>query len=219
MKKYQKILKKCSLFDGIEEESLHRMLHCLGARVIELDEKYTLFAEGSAAKYIALVLSGRVQVVQMDYYGNRSILAEAGPGELVGDEFACAEVDSIPVSVIATEACEVMLLDCSHILYTCSNACGFHHRLIYNLMKGLAKKSLDFHRRIEITSKRSTREKLLAYLAACAREAGRDSFEIPFDRQELADYLEVDRSGLSAEIGKLRREGVIDTRKNWFRLY
>ena len=135
MKKYQKILEKCSLFDGIEEKSLHRMLHCLGARVIELDEKYTLFAEGSAAKYIALVLSGRVQVVQMDYYGNRSILAEAGPGELVGDEFACAEVDSIPVSVIATEACEVMLLDCSHILYTCSNACGFHHRLIYNLMK------------------------------------------------------------------------------------
>ena len=93
-----------------------------------------------------------------------------------------------------------------------------HHRLIYNLMKGLAKKSLDYHRRIEITSKRSTREKLLAYLAACAREAGRDSFEIPFDRQELADYLEVDRSGLSAEIGKLKREGVIDTRKNWFRL-
>ena len=219
MKKYQKILEKCSLFDGIEAEHLLRMLSCLGARVMQLDEKYTLFTEGSEARYVAVVLSGSVQTVQLDYYGNRSILSEARVGELVGDEFACAEVRSIPVSVIASEACEVMLLDCSHILRTCSNACGFHHRLIYNLMKGLAKKSLDFHRRIEITSKRTTREKLLAYLGACSREAGSESFTIPFDRQELADYLEVERSGLSSEIGKLKREGIIDTRKNWFRLY
>ena len=218
MKKFLEVLKGCSLFSGIAEEDLLRMLSCLNAQVIDLDAKYTLFSEGSAAKYVALVLSGALRVEQTDYYGNRSILSEAKPGELIGDDFSCADVQSIPVSVIASEPSEVMLLDCSHVLKTCNNACGFHHKLIYNLMKGLAAKSLYLHQKIEITSKRTTREKLLAYLNTAARYAGADSFTIPFDRQELADYLEVDRSGLSSEIGRLKREGVIDTKKNWFSL-
>ena len=109
-----------------------------------------------------------------------------------------------------------MLIDCRHIMHTCSNNCGFHQKLIYNLMKDLALKTLLFHQRIEITSKRSTREKLLAYLMLQAKKANSNSFEVPFDRQELADFLEVDRSGLSAEIGKLKREGIIDNQKNHF---
>lgn len=218
MKKYQRILRKCRLFDGIEDESLAKMLPCLGARVIELEEKYTLFSEGTSAKYVAVILSGSVQVIEIDFYGNRSILSEHRVGELVGDEFACAEVDSIPVSVVANEPTVVMLIDCSHILKTCSNACGFHHRLIYNLMKNLADKTIEFHKRIEVTSKRTTREKLLAYLYLMSKESGKASFDIPFDRQELADYLEVERSGLSSEIGKLVREGVISRKKNRFTL-
>ena len=218
MKKYFSILKQCPLFDGIGEEDLARMLTCLGARITEFDKKYTVFAEGTPAKYIGIVLSGSVQMVQVDYFGNRSILGVMGPAELFAEDFAAAEVTSLPVSVIADEPSELMLIDCSHILHTCHNNCGFHQQLIFNLMKALAKKTLQFHRRIEVTAKRTTREKLLAYLALEAQRTGQESFAIPFDRQELADYLEVDRSGLSAEIGKLRKEGILECRKNRFTL-
>jgi CRP-like cAMP-binding protein len=185
---------------------------------MHFDRKYTVAREGSTARYIGVVLSGSVEVSEMDYYGNRSILAVSQPGDAFGEAFACAGVPSLPVTVTAREACDVMLLDSEHILHTCEHNCGFHNRLIYNLMRDLAEKTVLFHERIEITSKRTTRDKLLAYLLAASRRAGSASFTIPFDRQQLADYLEVDRSGLSAEISKLRREGILESKKSYFRL-
>ncbi len=218
MKKYLQILKKCPLFYGIEEENLLRMLSCLGAQVEVFDKKYTVFSEGTPARYIGILLSGSVQIVQNDYFGNRSLIARISVGELFGEAFACAAVSELPVSVISNEASEVMLIDCSHILHTCSNACGFHQTLIFNLMKSLADKNLNYQQKLSVTSKRSTREKLMAYLTEIARQKGSNLFEIPFDRQELADYLEVDRSGLSAEISKLRQEGVLESHRKHFHL-
>ncbi len=216
MRNYLNVLQQCPLFSQIEEEDLLRMLVCLGARVESFDKKYTIIADGTPAKYIGIVLSGSVQVIRIDYYGNRSILSENGASEIFGEAFACAEVPSVPVTVIANEPCEIMLIDCGHILHTCSNNCGFHQQLIFNLMKELATKTILFHQKIEITSKRTTRDKLLTYLMFQAKKAGKNRFRIPFDRQELADYLEVDRSGLSAEISRLRKEGILESDKNEF---
>lgn len=218
MKKFFSILRRCSLFDGIADEDLLRMLDCLGARVEQFDKKYTIFSEGSPARYIGILLSGIAHTVQIDYYGNRSILDDIHPCELFAEDFACAGADALPVSVIADEPCLVMLIDASHVLHTCCNNCSFHQRLIYNLMRALADRSIQTQQRMEITSKRTTREKLLAYLLSCEKQAGSSSFSIPFDRQELADYLEVDRSGLSSEIGKLRREGVLESHRREFTL-
>ena len=218
MQKKIEILKKCPLFYGIEEEDLLRMLTCFGAKQEFFDKKYTIFAEGSHAKHMGILLSGEAQIVQFDYYGNKSILSNIAPSEMFAEAFACAEVESLPVAVIATEPSEVLFVDCDHILHTCSNNCGFHQQLIYNLVKDLAAKSITFHQKVEVTSKRTTREKLMTYLTQESRRAGSNVFEIPFDRQELADYLEVDRSGLSAEIGKLKKEGLIDCQKNRFEL-
>ncbi len=218
MKKYLEIFKKCPLFDRIEEQDLLRMLGCLGAKVESFDKKYTIMAEGNPAKYIGIVLSGSAQIVQNDYYGNRSILSRIGPAEMFAEAFACARIQTIPVSVIANEPCEVMLIDSDHILHTCQNNCGFHQQLIFNLMKDLAAKAILFHQKIEIIAKRTTRDKLMAYLMFQAKKTGSNRFSIPFDRQELADYLEVDRSGLSAEISKLRREGVLESHKKEFEL-
>ena len=218
MKKYLNILKKCPLFRNIEDEDLLRMLHCFGARVESFDKKYTVLSESSPAKYIGIVLSGSVQIVQIDFYGNRSILGNVGSSDIFGEAFACAEIQSIPVSVVANEASEIMLIDSEHILHTCANNCGFHRQIIFNLMKDLAKKTLVFHQKIEVVSKRTTREKLMAYLMLEAKRAGSESFEIQFDRQELADYLDVERSGLSAEISKLRNEGIIESNKKRFKL-
>ena len=219
MKKYLSTLKKCPLFADIEEDDLLRMLICLGARVESFEKKYTILAEGSIAKYIGIVLSGTAHIIQIDYFGNRNLLSAISPSEVFAEAFACAGIALLPVSVIADEPCEIMLIDSSRILHTCENKCGFHQQLIFNLMRDLAAKTIMFHRRIEITSKRTTREKLLTYLMFCTKKANSNSFDIPFDRQELADYLEVDRSGLSQEISKLKKEGVLDSRKNHFELY
>lgn len=217
MEKYLEILKKCPLFHGINNENLLRMLSCLGAKVLFFDKKYTIFREGDKIKHIGIVLSGSVQVAQIDFYGNRSILNNVEPSHVFGEAFACAEADYLPVSVTANEPSYIMLIDCSHILHTCSNNCGFHQQLIFNLMKDLAKKTILFHQKMEICSKRTTRDKLLAYLDILSKQHGNE-FTIPYDRQELADYLEVDRSGLSQEISKLRAEGILENRKNFFRL-
>lgn len=218
MNKYIDVLRTCPLFRDIADENLLRMLTCLGARVEFFDKKYTIMAEGNPAKFIGIVLSGSVQMINTDFYGNRSIVAVSEKGEMFCEAFACAEDKSIPLSVIASEPSEIMLINVSHILHTCENNCGFHQQLIFNLMKNLAIKNIQFHQKIEVTSKRSTREKLLAYLMICEQKAGKNSFEIPFDRQELADYLGVERSGLSAEIGKLKKEGIIYTDKKFFEI-
>jgi CRP-like cAMP-binding protein len=218
MQKYFEVLRKCPLFEGIADEHLLKMLPCLGARVVCFEKKYTVFAEGSPARYIGIILSGEVQIVKNHYDGTRSIVLMGTPSELIGESFACAGLSEIPVSVIAAEDSEIMLIDCHHILHTCANACGFHQQMIFNLMKNLAVKNLVFHQKIEVTSKRSTREKLLTYLDVQSQKAHSRRFQIPFDRQELADYLEVDRSGLSAEIGKLKKEGILLCEKNLFEL-
>lgn len=218
MKKYFEVLRKCPLFNEIEDENLIALLGCLDARVRFYEKKETIIAEGMPAKYLGIVLSGSVQIVRIDYFGNRSIVSGAEPSQLFAEAFACAEVGAIPVDIIANEPCEIMLIDCHRLMHSCSNACGFHQQMIFNLMKDMATKNLMFHQKIEITSKRSTREKLMAYLMFQAKKVGSNRFEIPFDRQELADYLEVDRSGLSAEIGKLCKEGVLISRKKQFEL-
>ncbi|MBQ8280103.1 MAG: Crp/Fnr family transcriptional regulator [Roseburia sp.] len=218
MEKYLKVLQKCSLFSQIDDQDLLTMLGCLGARVEFFEKKHTIFGEGNPAKYIGIMLSGSAQIVRNDYYGNRSILSGIEVSDVFAEAFACAGVPTLPVTIIANESCEVMLIDSRHIMHTCANHCDFHQQLIFNLMQDLASKMIMFQQKLEITSKRSTREKLLAYLALQAQKANSDSFDIPFDRQELADYLEVDRSGLSVEISKLRREGVIENHRKHFAL-
>ncbi len=217
MKNYLEILKKCPLFYGIEDENLLRMLNCLGAKIIFFDKKYTVFREGDKIKHIGIVLLGSVQITQVDFYGNRSILNSVEPSQVFGEAFACAETDFLPVSAIANEPSYIMLIDCTHILHTCTNNCCFHQQLIFNLMKDLARKTILFHQKMEICSKRTTRDKLLAYLDIQEKKFGKE-FTIPYDRQELADYLEVDRSELSLEISKLRAEGILESRKNFFHL-
>lgn len=216
--KYEDVLKKCPLFEGIDFDDLRRMLICLGAWICKYEKKQTIIPEGSSARNIGVVLYGEAQISRIDYYGNRSIIDNVSEAGIFAEDFACAAVDQLPVTITASEACEIMFIDCDHVMHTCNNHCAFHGRLIYNLARALAVKNISFHRRVAVTSCRTTREKLMAYLMYCSRDAGSRSFDVPFDRQELADYLEVDRSGLSAEISKLRCEGVLESRKNHFHL-
>lgn len=218
MKNYLNILLGCPLFDRIEDNELSIMLDCLGAKNYSYNKGDIIFAEGDKAKYLGVVLKGSVQPVRVDYYGNRSIVANIQPPNLFGEAFACAGLEAMPVDVIAAEDTEILLIDAKLITHPCENACRFHCRIIINLLNIVAKKNLILNQKIEVTSKRSTREKLMTYLLIQAKNEKSRTFTIPYDRQELADYLEVERSGLSAEIGKLRNEKVLECRRSTFTL-
>lgn len=218
MEKYFEILKHCSLFSGIEEEDIPGLLKCLGARTVHYKKGEMILSEGDAPKEIGIVLSGEVQVIRIDYGGNRSIVADIGEGELFGETFSCADIRHIPVDAVAKKDTAVLFADCKRMTQSCPNACAFHRQLVYNLMRIIASKNLIFHQKIEVISKRTTRERLLAYLRILAKKNNADTVTVPYDRQALADYLEVDRSGLSAEIGKLCREGFIENERNKFKL-
>ena len=219
MKKYFAVLRSCPLFRGVAEEDLAAILGCLGAKVVRFAKRETILSEGEPVRYVGFVLSGSVQVIQVDYFGNRSIVANLEPSELFAESFACAGVKEMPVQVVANEEdTAVLWIDHLRVTQPCGKDCGFHRKMIDNLLRIAATKNLVFHQKVEILSKRTTREKLMAYLMLQAKKNHTSSFTIPFDRQELADYLGVDRSGLSAEISKLRKEGVIQSRRNHFEL-
>lgn len=218
MKDFFDILRECPLFDRIGDESLKEMLGCLNAKERSYKKGDAVFAEGDKAKYLGIVLEGSVQLVRVDYYGNRSILTNIEPPQLFGEAFACAGMKSLPVDAVAATDTKILLLDAQRIARPCGNACPCHGQTILNLLHIVAKKNLVLHQKIEITSKRSTREKLMTYLLLQAKNAKSHTFTVPYDRQELADYLEVDRSGLSAEISKLRNEKVLECRRSTFTL-
>lgn len=217
MKKYLEILRNCKLFENIADENLLAMLSCLGAEVRSYTKNQNIFTEGERASHMGILLSGTAQIIRVDFYGNRSIVTNIEPPQLFGESFACTETKSIPVNVIAEKDCEVMRIESRKMLHPCCNVCEFHSRMIFNLMKEIAAKNMLLNQKIEIISRRTTREKLMTYLLIQAKKHG-SSFTIPYDRQELADFLEVDRSGLSAEISKLRKENVIECKRNFFRL-
>ena len=218
MEKYLDVLSASSLFDGVAGAEIASMLHCLQARVEKYGKDETILAEGDRAEWVGLVLSGEVNVLRMDYDGTRRILSHLTEGELFGESFACAGAESLPVDVTAASDAEILRMDVRRITTTCSNACTFHAALIRNLLRAVSEKNIRFHEKLEVTSRHTTREKLLTYLEMQSRRQGKRSFAIPFDRQALADYLGVERSGLSMEISRLRSEGVLESRKNEFTL-
>ena len=207
----------CPLFSGIEHADLPGMLACLGARRLSAAKGQVILAEGAPACDVGVLLCGSAQLILTDYRGSRTIIQRISAGQPFAETFACSKAASLPVDIVAGEDCEYLLIDCSRILTTCSHACAFHSRIISNLLQLVADTNLALHQRALITAKRTTREKLLTYLLTQAKEAGSASFTIPFDRQGLADYLAVDRSGLCVELSRLKREGMLDYYKNSFR--
>ena len=218
MEEIFEILSQCPLFSEISREDLSGMLQCLGARSVSYEKGRTVFLEGDPALWVGVVLTGEVQILREDLDGNRSILAAAEPGQLFGEVFACAQLDRLPVTVIASADSRILQLACRRIIETCSQSCIFHSQLIHNLLKIVARKNLMLNQKIDFISRRTTREKLMAYLTAQAKAADSRIFSIPYNRQELADYLGVERSAMSAELGKLKKEGTIDFHRNHFTL-
>ena len=218
MKNNFEVLKECPLFDKIAQNDIKSLLNCLSAKNKFFKKNDFIFLEGDKSTHVGIILSGSVCVVKEDFWGNRAILAKLGEGDLFGEAFSCAEIKSLPVSVVASENTEVILIDYKKIITNCSSACVFHTYLINNMIKILANKNIMMTQKIQHIVKRTTREKLLSYLSEQAMIHKSNNFQIPFNRQELADYLSVDRSAMSSELSKMKDDGIIEFNKNEFKL-
>ena len=192
------------------------MLSCLRAEKRDFPKEAFVLRAGDTADSIGLVLSGAVLVIQEDIWGNRNILSKAGLGQTFAAAYACAIGSRLNVSVIAETPVTVMFLNVKRILNVCPSACSHHNRIIRNLLGELAEKNLRFNEKLTHMGQRTTRSKIMSYLSAEAQRLGTYEFDIPFSRQQLADYLGVERSGLSLELGKMRGEGLLDFRKSHF---
>lgn len=206
------------LFHGTTEEEVKEMLNCLGARTRSYKKGSLIYQAGDTVHAMGLVLTGSVTIENDDIWGRRNILSHISPGQVFAETYACISSEPLLVNVTAAESTEVLFLNVNRLLTTCQNSCVHHTRLIHNLLSISARKNLALSRRILHTSPRTIRERLLSYLSEEALRQGSCQFTIPFDRQQLADYLSVDRSALSAELGKMQREGLITFRKNYFEL-
>ena len=219
MKNIVELLKNMPLFQGIGSKELDALIGCLSGRERSYGKNEAIFRAGDAPKYLGVVLEGNVRVFREDLLGNRTILGEVGQGELFGETFALARAESLPVTVTATQPSQVLLIEGWRIIGTCAHCCRFHTRLIENMMAILARKNLLLSETMEVLSKRSTRDKLLNYLSGQSQRAGSLTFAVPFNRQELADYLCVDRSAMSSELSKLQKEGILSCDRSSFTLH
>lgn len=207
----------CPLFAGISPEDRTALVRCLSPRLVRCRRGQLLWQEGDRIGSLGIVEQGAVRILRDDFWGNRAILSQAERGDLFGEAYAWGG-EPLGVSVEAAEDSRVWLLDVARILTPCTSACSFHTQLVGNLVAVLAGKNRMLSRKIDHLSQRSTRAKVLSYLSFEATRQGSASFTIPFDRQGMADYLSVDRSALSQELSKMRRDGLLDFHKNQFRL-
>ena len=206
------------LFAGVAPEEVAALLGCLQAQRQSVARGATILRMGEATNVLGLVCAGRVYVESVDMWGNRTLLGSAGPGEVFAEAYACVPGEPLMVDVVAAEDTELLSLNVGRLLTVCANGCAFHTRMIQNLLTVLARKNLGLARRSLHGAPKTIRGKLLSYLSFQAMREHSDRFTIPFNRQELADYLGVDRSALSAELGRMRREGLIEFEKNRFRM-
>ena len=208
----------CSLFAGIAALDLEALLGCLNAIRKRFVKNRYISRAGGKAESVGIVLRGAVHIVREDFWGKRNIVARIEPCGLFGEAFACAGTEHLPVSVMAAEESDVLFVDCKRILTSCTSACAFHVRLIRNLSLILAERNIALTQKLKHITQPTTRERLLSYLSEQAQIAGDSAFDIPFNREELADYLSVERSAMSAELSKMQKDGLMVYQKNHFEL-
>lgn len=212
------LVKHTALFNGINEIEIDSMLTCMSAYVVRYKKGQMIYRVGDSVTLLGEVLSGKIHLIKEDFWGNKSILSELGVGQLFGEAYALSQSVLLELGVLAAESAEILFLDAKRMMTTCSSACKFHSKLIRNLLAVTAQNNLLMTRKMEYISHRTIRGKLLSYLSAESQYHKSAVFSISFNRQQLADYLYVDRSAMSNELCKLRDEGILKFERNNFEL-
>lgn len=218
MKKYTSVLKNTQLFAGVCENEIESMLSCLNAKIKYYKKGECILRQGDIIHSLAILVEGKLHIQSDDYWGNRSILGDIAVGEMFGEAYIAPQSDALINDVVAQQDSAVIFFDVMCVITTCSNACRFHSAVAKNLLFAISEKNRRLVQKLSHMSKRTTREKLISYLSVEAKRQNSSSFSIPFNRQQLADFLSVDRSAMSNELCKLRDEGLIEFNKNSFKL-
>lgn len=218
MKKYVSILKRTQLFAGVGDEEIISMLSCLNARLNNFKKGEYVLRQGEHLSDIIVLVEGSLHVQKDDYWGNRSLLNQIDVGEMFGEAYVAPASGGVLNDVIAVNDSTVILFDVRRILTTCPTACRFHAMVVKNMFFAISEKNRQLVQKLGHMSKRSTREKLISYLSEEAKRSNSPNFTIPFNRQQLADFLSVDRSAMSNELCKMRDDGLIEFEKNQFKL-
>lgn len=218
MKQNLKVLMMTSLFQDVSENDLEAMLSCLGAVERKYRKNDVILLAGTKVTSVGIVAEGNAQITRDDAEGNRAILSELEKADLFAEAYVAAGSMEIPVTVIATTDCRIVWIPFSKIVGICSTACDFHRTLVQNMMRVIAMKNILMNEKMRILSCKTTKEKLITYLSDYSERVGKNKFRIPFSRNELADFLSVDRSAMSRELSRLREEGFLNYHKNEFEL-
>lgn len=219
MEEFLYLIKKSPLFYGIKDDELSTLLKCCGAEIVPYQDGEYVFRMGESVNKVMILLRGRACVVQEDFWGRQEQIYHIKEGEVFGESYSCARTSVLPVSVVTEGDGQVLFLDYQRMITFCSLACDFHTRFIHNMLRLMSEQNVKLENKLEHVCRRNTREKLLSYLSKHAMAQGRRDFDIPHNRQELAEYLSVDRSAMSNELSKMRAEGILDFQKNHFVLH
>ena len=209
---------KSPLFAGIDGADFEGMLGCIGYHVKTYQKGEIISFEEENIRHVGVVLEGAVDMLKEDIWGNRTMLVRTYPQDIFGETFACGEDSLAVVTFAAAQNSRVLFLSFSRVMHTCSHACQFHQTLIENMVRLIARKNRELMRKVEVVSKKTLREKILAYLSIQAQSQGSRRFEIPLGRLEWAEYLNADRSALTRELAKMKEEGLIDYHRNFFEI-
>ncbi len=206
------------LFWGIAKEDLSAMMGCLGVYLKPYEKGEYIYLQASDILCVGVVLSGSVQMIREDVWGNKALLVNMGKGELFGETFVCGGIHNRLVSFVAAEKTVVLFAPFKRVISSCAQSCGFHRKLIENMIAAIADKNVTLMEKVDIISKKSLREKICEYLTLQAEYSGKMTFDIPLGRVQLAEYLHADRSALTRELNLMAQEGLIDFHRNTFRI-
>ena len=211
-------LSKTALFRGTTPQETEKMLSCLGAEQRHFSKGEMICRTGDIVTALGMVLTGSVLIENNDLWGNTTVLDSVGPGQIFAETYACTSGEPLMVNVVAAEPVDVLFLNMDRVLQVCSHACTHHNRLIRNLLSISAQKNLNLSRKIFHTASKSIRGRVLSYLSFLAAQQKKKIITVPFNRQQMADYLSVDRSALSNELSKMQKEGILEYHKESFKL-
>ena len=218
-KEYIETLKNVKLFDAISEPDIGFMLSCLEAKVVHYEKNAYVLLAGNKPEHIGILLKGSAHVVKEGMSGERVIITTLSKGGYFAEALCCAGVKESPVSVVATEDTVILMVAYGRVLHSCPNSCTFHTQLIRNMLFLLSHKNILLQGRIDVISQKTLREKVLSYLHAIADKQEANEIVIPLNREEFADFLCVDRSALSHELARMKKDGLIEYRKNRFIIF
>lgn len=208
-------IRNTNIFHNISEECIEKMLSCMQAKFEMYEKNNFIIPNGGGKKKLGIVLEGNALLIREDFHGDRVVLSRVSEGEIFRISYV-DNAEALGISVLAGSMCYVLFLNTDRVFTPCKEACGCHNKMLYNIIVSLSEKNISLVRKIQHISKLTLRGKIKSFLLEQAEICGKTEFIIPYNRQEMADYLAADRSALSAELGRMQREGLIEYKKNRF---